>query len=110
MYGWPTASHHLRAWSCRAGPGAATVADRLAQLGVAARVGRDALGALPHLQVGLGAAGHVVDDRVAVLAGDLAQVLDPVGVEAVLRDAVDVDVVDPLAGVLLVDRDAAEPA
>ena len=33
--------------------------------------------------------------------GDLAEVLDPVGVEAVLRDAVGVDVVDPLAGALL---------
>ena len=47
-------------------------------------------GALPHLEVGLGAVGHVVDD---LLAGDLAQVLDPVGVQAVVVDAVGVDVV-----------------
>ena len=64
--------------------------------------GRDAVGALPHLQVGLRPAPEVVDDRLARLA---PQVLDPVRIEAVVGDAVDVDVVDALAAALLLDRD-----
>ena len=56
-------------------------------------------GALPHLQVGLGAVGHVGDDLVA---GELAEVLDVVGEEPVVGDAVGVDVVDAGAGALLV--------
>ena len=62
---------------------------------------RHADGALPHLQVGLRAAPEVVDD---LLAGDQPQVLDPVGVQAVVGDAVDVDVVDALAAALAVDE------
>ena len=72
----------------RAGP-APSRAPARPRLVSRARAGRqpvrDAVGPLPHLQVGLGAAGEVVDDLVA---GELAQVLEPVGVQAVVGDAV----------------------
>ena len=78
-------------------------AAQLARARAAARPGH-ALGALPHLQVRLGAVRHVVDDLVAA---ELAQPLDPVGEEAVVGDAVLVDVERALAALLLVDRHAA---
>src|SRR3954454_2133564 len=69
-----------------------------------ARLHRHAVRSLPHLEAGLGAAAHVVDDLVA---GDLAQVLDPVGIQPVVRDAVLVDVEDALAAALAVEGDLA---
>jgi hypothetical protein len=60
----------------------------------------------PHLQAGLREHAAVV---AAVLhARHLAEVLQPVGVEPVVGDAVLVDVVDAAAAVLPVDRHAAE--
>ena len=79
-------------------------ARREAPLRGQAVVGVDADRALPHLQVGLGAAAEVADDP---LAGDPAQVLDPVGVEAVVGDAVGVDVEDALAAALALEGDGA---
>ena len=66
-------------WRVRAGCGAA---DRLRA--------RGRLRAHPHLQVGLGAVGQVVDD---LATADESQVLDPVGVEPVVVHPVGVDVV-----------------
>ena len=86
-------------WSCRRAASA-----EVGDVG-AARVGSDSDRTLPHLQIGLGAARHVLDDLVP---RDPPEVLDPVRVEAVVRDAVGVDVVTARAALLVVDRRAPE--
>src|SRR3954451_13751179 len=66
--------------------------------------GRDAHGALPHLQVGLRATQHVALHLGPAVLGDS---LKPVGVEAVMGNAVVVEVEGAFAGALFVDRSGA---
>ena len=67
----------------------------------ATALGRDALGPLPHLEVGLRPAPQVRRD---VVAAGLADVLQPVQVEPVMGGAVAVDVEHPRARALAVDH------
>ena len=62
------------------------------------------VGALPHLQVGLGAVVHVACQAAAA---ESLEVLEPLGVEAVVGDAFLAVVERPLARRLLVEGDAA---
>src|SRR2546423_1640674 len=80
----------------RPAPAARERTDRLVAAGH-----RNAVGALPHLEVGLGAVPQVLRQ---LLAADPAQVGEPVGVQAVVGDAVLVVVEGPLAGLLALER------
>src|SRR5262249_12578281 len=64
----------------------------------------DPVGALPHLQVGLGAVPQVVGE---LPAAEPLQVSEPVRVEAVLRDALGVVVEGALAGLGAIERHLA---
>src|SRR5204863_2876325 len=60
-------------------------------------------GALPHLQVGLGAAGQVVNN---LRPGDMFQILDPVQEQSVVRRACQIEIPGSSNPLTLVDRGA----